>query len=191
MIKLNVRVDIQGLRQQFKGFEKEVNKAAAVSLNRVATTVRKEANDGIRERLNLKSSVVRANLKIVRPYGAARLIRDIVASGRPIPLRDYSARETRKGVTFAVARKGGRKRYIRQGQAGFILKTKGGHVFVRKGPDPKGPGTVGIKKVYGPSIPQMFVSKVVRDRLLRVANERWSIEITREINFRSKAGRLG
>src|SRR5688572_2340900 len=109
MLKLDVKVDLHRLRREMQGFEKDVNKAAAVALNRVATTVRKEANQDIRKSLNLSASVVRANLNVVRPYGNRLIIRDVVASGDPVPLRDYQARMTRKGATFKVKKGAGRK----------------------------------------------------------------------------------
>lgn len=183
-MKLDVKVDIQRARRELAGLEREVNKAAGRALDRVATTVRKEADQEIRKRLTLKSSVVKNSLEKVRPYGRA-LIRDIVASGRPIPLRDYRARQTRKGVTFAVTKGAGRSLYVRKGKHAFIGKGRlPDRVFVARGPNPPGPKHAPIKQVFGPSIPQYFVTKTVKQRMTNAGAARWPIEFGREMKYR-------
>lgn len=184
MIRVSVKLDIQAARANLVGLEKQVDKAAIRALKRVATTARKEADQRIRSRLNLSSATVKRALRIV-PHGK-HLIVDIVADGGPIPLRDYSARMTRKGATFAVKRGAGRKVYRRQGNPGFIVDRFGRHVFVRTTPDPPGPQKAKISKVYGPSIPQYFLTKLVTEQLRRVVLERWPVEFRREIAFRTQ-----
>lgn len=173
-----------------RGLEREVNKAAGAAMQRTAVTVRKEADQGIRKGLNLKSSAVKANLRIGRPFGNARLVRDVEASGKPIPLIQYGARETKKGVSFAVARgRGNRKVYQRQGRKGFIGTGKlPGRVFVATAANPPGPRNAPIKQVYGPSIPQYFVVRALQRRMTTVAGERWPIEFKRELEFRRRRG---
>lgn len=187
MLRLNVRLDIQQARQSLAGLEREVNKAAARALKRVATTARKEADQEIRQRLNLKSATVKAALNIEQ-VGRA-LVYDIIASGKPIALKDYGARMTRKGATFQVGKGHPRRVYKRLGRTGFIVPMLGGHVFVRTTADPPGPQKAKIQKAYGPSIPQYFVSRFVRERMLRIARERWPIEFKRELAYRvARAG---
>jgi len=112
------------------------------------------------------------------------LIFDIVASGKPLPLREYGARMTKRGATFQVKKGTARRVYQRQGQPGFILPRFGSNVFVRTSPEPPGPPKAKIAKVYGPSIPQYFVTRFVRERMERIARERWPIEFEREVRFR-------
>jgi hypothetical protein len=183
MIKISVKLDIQQARASFAGEAKEVNKAAARALNRVAITARKAADQEIRKRITLKSGVVKEAIKVVFPYGQRSLIRDIVATGSPIPLRDYQATQTKKGARFAVV-KGQRKLYKRQGRPGFIIERIGGNVFVRTEDDPPGPRKGKIKKVFGPSITQRFRTKRVQQALETVINARWPIEFEREMKYR-------
>ena len=182
MIKFNVKLDIQSARASLKGMEKEVNKAAIRALTRVATTARKEADQEIRQRLTLSSGTVKQALKITKHRGV--LIVDIDATGKPIALREYKARETRNGVTFQVAKGKPRKVYKRQGRAAFVIDKYGRHVFVRTGVDPPGKAKAPMQKVYGPSIPQYFMTKIVIGRLNRVTAQRWPIEFEREIAYR-------
>lgn len=184
MIKLSVRADIAAARRSLTSLRGEVDKAAARAMERVATTVRKEAGTDIRSRLAIKASLAKDQIKVRRPFGTKRLVRDIVASGKPIALRDYNARKTNRGVTYRVSKQGSRKVYQAKGNAGFIVDRKGGHVFVRTQPDPPGPARGKIRKVFGPSVPQYFVTRFVRERMRRIAATRWPIEFQREIRFR-------
>jgi hypothetical protein len=183
MIRVNVKFDIDRARRDFANLGKEVNKAAVRSLERVGVTARKEADKEIRKRLKLKSSTVKESLRIVK--GRPNLYVEIVASGKPIALREYNANRTQKGVTFKVAASMPRRLYKRQGRVGFIVPKFGSHVFVRTGPNPPGAPEAKITKVYGPSIPQYFVTRFVRERMLRIAKERFPIEFARELNFRA------
>lgn len=185
-MKLNVRLDIAEARASLKLIKSEVDKGAIRAMQRVATTVRKEASDSIRQRLALKSATVKDQIKITRPYGSTRLVRDIVASGKPIAIRDYAARRTSKGVTYRVAKGGKRKVYMAKGNRAFIVDRFGAHVFVRTEPDPPGPRKGRVRKVFGPSLPQYFVTRFVRTRMARIAAERWPIEFAREMNFRTQ-----
>lgn len=184
MIAFNVKVDIDRARRSLNLLKKEVDKGAIRAMERVATTVRKEASTDIRSRLAIKAAIAKDQIKTTRPYGTQRLVRDIVASGKPIPLRDYGARTTRRGVTYKVSKQAGRKVYRAKGNAAFIIDNKGAHVFVRTEPDPPGPRKGRIRKVFGPSVPQYFVTRFIRDRMTRVVQTRWPIEFAREMNFR-------
>lgn len=182
LLNVDVRLDIQQARAAFKGLEKKVNAAAAVALQRVGTTARKEADQEIRKRLTLRSATVKEALAIRRL--PKRLIVEITASGKPIALKEYRARKTKKGATFQVAKRNPRRVYLRQNRPGFIVDRLGGHVYVRTGPNPPGPETAKIKKVYGPSIPQYFVTRFVRERMMASINERWPIEFSRQLKYR-------
>jgi hypothetical protein len=187
VLKVSVKLDIERARRELKGLEKQVNMAAARALSRVATTVRKEADQKIRTRLSLSSATVKQALAI-RKHGK-RLMVDIEASGRPISLREYKATETRKGVTYRVAKAGSRKLYRRGGRPAFMIDKYGRHVFVRTGPNPPGPADAPISKVYGPSIPQYFVTRFIRERMKAIAVERWPIEFKRELQYRVNKSR--
>jgi hypothetical protein len=185
MIRVNFKADIDRARNSLGLLQTEVTKGAARALDRVATTVRKEGSDEIRTRLKLSASAVKERINVVRPYGGQRLIRDVVASGLPIPLRDYSARQTRAGASYQVSTAKGRRVYRNKYGAGFIIPKLGGNVFVRVGPNPPGKAVAPIRKVYGPSIPQYFVTRFVRERMQRVGAERWPIEFNREMAYRA------
>jgi hypothetical protein len=174
-MRYGVEVDLAQVKRYSSDVQKKyVPAAAGIALKRVGTSARNEAAVTIRERLAVKSSVAKGALKIVRTGNGMVLL--ITATGKPIPLRDYQARQTRQGATFRVARIGKRKVYRREGRLGFILPSKGGHVFARIEDDPPGPKKGRIRVAYGPSIPQYFVTKIVIGAMEQVARARWPVE---------------
>jgi hypothetical protein len=190
-----VKPDMRSARAYLERLEKrDLPRVVGRSLDRTGASVKSLFSRRLRARLNLKKSVVDAALKIRRSseiqtltaLQAGRAWFALQTTGKPIPLRDFAARMTRSGVTFKVGRKGGRKRYTANGQPGFIVQRLGGHVFVRKGPEPKGPATVGIRKVYGPALPQFLASRVEQKILIEHAGKVWPVEIERNARFALK-----
>lgn len=183
--------------------QKAVPAAIGAALNRVGTTTRANAQRTIRQSVTLQAGVVRDAIKLQRTSNSRansaalsitsggtdpRMAVRLVATGSPLPMREYQTAMTKRGATYRIVRAGPRKVYKRKGATGFIpgrrvqstsLKTGrvssrfsahdrfGGHVFVRTGPNPPGPKQAPIKKVFGPGIAQRFrarkVQKVVRD----------------------------
>jgi hypothetical protein len=186
VIGITVKVSIDDMKAKFAKNRQEVNRAAGAALQRVAITARKVADQKIRERVTLKSSDVKGAITVTFPGGRGTLIRGIQAVGDPIPLKAYQARQTRKGVTFAVVRGQRKGPYKRNGRGGFIINSLGGHVFVRTASGNDAP----IKKVFGPSLTQRFGTKRVLNAITEVVNSRWSIEFDRQIAYRVKAGKL-
>jgi hypothetical protein len=175
MSKYGVDFDLVAVKRYASDVQKKyIPAAAGIALKRTGTTVRNRAASRIRERLALRSAVAKGALSTQRIGNGMTLL--IIASGRPIPLRDYGARMTKKGATFRVSRSGGRKVYKREGRTGFIVQSRGGHVFVRTTDDPPGPARAHIQKAYGPSVPQYFVTKIVISAMEETARERWPVE---------------
>lgn len=188
MLGINVKLDIERAKRDMSHMRQQVITGAAVAMQRVAVTVRKEASLEIRDRLSLKPTQIKDNIAIYRPYGGRTLIRDIKALGAPIPLKEYSANRVKKGVTYRIGKGKPRKLYIRQNRKGFINPSwGGGHVYVATGPNPPGPANAPIKKVYGPSVKQAFVARRTVQRMTRVARERWPIEFNHQLQHRSSA----
>lgn len=182
MIGLNVRADLNAARRALATLKGQAEKAAGRSLDRVATTVRKYAADDIANRLALPKGPLKARIS-KRRGGELRFI--IEAVGGPVPLRDYTARTTRKGVTYRVKRGGPRKLYRRQGKTAFVVPQFGSHVFVRVGTDPKGKARARVRKVWGPGVTHYFRRGKLLAAMTALAAERWRIEFDREIRFRA------
>jgi hypothetical protein len=179
-MRLGVRFDLNEFKRELdaKG-RKQVDKAASIALRRVATTVRAVASRGIREKLAISAAVAKKAITIRRD--GKKLTMFIEASGAPIPIRDYGAKLGKKGVTYRVSKGDKRKLYENKYGKGFVIEKFGGHVFIRVEPEPKGLKRLfrkraKIVKAYGPSVPQFFVTRIIRQLLLAKARERWPIE---------------
>src|SRR4051812_1519849 len=105
-MKHSVEFDLVEVKRYASDVQKKfVPAAAGIALKRTGTTVRNSAATRIRERLAIKAAVAKGALRIQRIGNGMTLY--IIASGRPIPLRDYQARMTKRGATFRVSRSGG------------------------------------------------------------------------------------
>lgn len=185
-MRLGVRFDLQAFKRDLdqKG-RKRVDRAAGIALRKVGVSVRKVASDSIRQKLAIKAAIAKKAITIRRSGNKLTLF--IEASGSPIPLREYGARQTAKGVSYKVSKTRGRRIYENKFGKGFIVERLGGHVFARVEPEPKGvkrairsllgrSKRAKIRKIYGPSVPQYFVTRIIRQLLLAKARERWPIE---------------
>jgi hypothetical protein len=173
----DIRPDLNELKKFATDMQrKRVPAVAARAINKTLGNVRTEASKQIREERTLKANVVRDALTISRA-SRSRLIGALYATGRPIPLRDYAARQTKKGVTVSVTR-GQRKRVSHAGNAAFFVGRLGGNVFAREGK-----GRLPIKKLFGPSIPSTFVKDKVIAALDRVGRDAWRKRFAEEWQF--------
>jgi hypothetical protein len=151
-------------------------RAIVRGLNKTATNVRTSASAAIRKRRALSAKVVRDAMAI-RKATKERLVSSIVVTGSPIPLRDYKARQTKRGVTVSVS-PGARKLVEHRGNHAFIVNKIGGHVFVRTGKS-----RLPIKKLFGPSLPSTFVQAEVRAAWTATALETMPKRLSEEVRF--------
>lgn len=155
---------------------RNARQAISRGLNKTAANVRVAASTEIRKRRVLSAKIVRDAIAI-RKASHQRLVASLVVTGRPIPLRDYKARQTKKGVTTQVS-PGKRKLISHRGNRAFIVQKLSGHVFAREGK-----ARLPIKKLFGPSLPSTFVQVEVRAAWTATAREVLPKRITEEMRF--------
>jgi len=155
--------------------QKVINLATVRALNRTATSVRAEASRQINSRYRIKIAAIKKQLRIKK---ADRFVQvaEIIASGRRIPLIEFAARQTRKGVTVRVT---STRKLVRHA---FIATMPSGHrgVFARKGER-----RLPIQQLFAMSLPQAFTQRYVVAAMKRVGRERFRVEFDRELKFRS------
>jgi hypothetical protein len=176
MIRIDVRDNLKGVALRYQRLGTDVrDKALVRALNRTATTVRAEASREIRKQYNLKSRVVKDQIRITRA-NRATLTAVIQASGRPIPLIEFDARWNRRMKGASVRVKHERK-VVR---GAFIATMPGGHrgVFVRKG-DRRLP----IRQLFSISLPTAFTQKQVTAAIVAAAQARFPVAIEQEMKF--------
>jgi hypothetical protein len=172
-IRFDVSKVIKALDEIPKG---PARRALVRGLNKTAANVRTSASRAIRERRSLSAKTVNQALAI-RKASNAKLVSSLVVTGRPIPLKEYKARETRKGVTVSVT-PGARKLIEHAGNRGFIVQKIGGHVFAREGKS-----RLPIKKLFGPSLPSTFVQEEVKRAWTATAQEAMPKRLAEEMRY--------
>lgn len=146
--------------------------ATVRALNKVAANVRTASGRAIRQRRALSASVVNKAMSIRRATRGT-LTSSLFVTGKPIPLKDYKARQTRRGVTVSVTT--GTRKLI---PSAFIVETLSGHVFTRTGKK-----RLPIEKLVGPSLPSTFLQENVRLAWLTVARDAMVKRSAEELRF--------
>ncbi len=184
-MRLNVTTNIRDVIRDLDAGARETRPAVARALNRMIGQVKVRGAREVRAAgYKLKISDIKNAIRINRA-STSRLRADAIASGRPIPLVKYNARQVGAGVSVDVLN--GRKVI---GHA-FIANTANGspQVFVRK------PGAkhkkvmrngkaqwtaLPIDKKYGPSIPDALANKAVERALVDLISERFPAILSHE-----------
>ena len=174
-MRFDVRADLREVQRMQREYKTNVvPNAAARAINKTLGNVRTESSKQIRIERALSAKVVRDALAVQRA-SKVRLHGAVIASGRPIPLREYQARQTRQGVTVKVS-PGGRKLVVHSGNKAFEINRYGKHVYARVGGK-----RLPIKKLYGPSIPATFLKQKVMAAMDRVAGDNWPKRFAEEL----------
>lgn len=187
MIKVSVRGDISRALRKLDVTKEQARKAIPRALNKTATTARAEAAREIKSAgYGLKIAAIKKSITVVRA-NSTQLRAIVRASGRPIPLIEYGARQTRPGVTVTVLN--GRKLI----KGAFIATMPTGHrgVFVRNAATRKRVVRNGrvtssglpIRELYGPSVPQAFANTVVQAALESAIRQRFPEVLRQELRF--------
>lgn len=187
MLKINVKADISNALAKLERVRDDVREKAIVrALNKTADQVKVQAAREIRDAgYNLKVAKIKQAITI-RRASKSELVAVVRASGRPIGLINYGARQLKTGVSVQV--KGGRKVI----KGAFIATMPSGHrgVFVRKGKGHKKVGTgrtawhgLPIDELFGPSIPSVFLNQVVQDALQSAIREKFPQIFQHELDY--------
>lgn len=190
-IKVDVRGSMDKIIADLGSLKKGViEKAAPRALNKVIDQVTTATAREIRASgYKLKVGIIKKNLTKQRA-NAGKLVAVVRASGRPIPLINYGARETAKGVSVDVLN--GRK--VITG-AFIAIKANGQKaVYVRAGKTHKKVLKNGraiwsglpIKELYGPSVPDGLANKSVQEALQRLVEEKFPDILRQQIKYLSK-----
>lgn len=178
-IKVSVRSNAARVALELAAAGQEMRDRAVVrALNKMADQVKTAASREIRSAgYKLKASDIKAALKVRRASGSQKTAA-VIASGRPLPLVKYSARQTSKGVTVDVLK--GRKLIA----GAFIATMPNGHrgVYVREQASKhrkvqqRGKpvwSQLPIRQLFGPAIPDGMANSAVQSALLQLVEEKF------------------
>ncbi|WP_338847917.1 phage tail protein [Massilia sp. W12] len=194
-VKMAITVDVKGSMQAVladigRVRRDVVDKAVPRTLNKVIAQAKTAASREIRAAgYKLKASTIKGALS-TRKASAVQLTAVLTASGKPIPLIQYNARQVADGVSVDV--KNGRK-IIKHA---FIAVMPNGHkgVFVRVGKKHKKVTRNGktrwtglpIQELFGPSVPNGLVNKKVQTALNRLMKEKFPVILRQQIKHLSR-----
>ena len=185
MIQVSVSSNIEAVMREMLIGAEGMKDAARIALNKTAENLKvTAAREAVRVGYKVRVSVIKDGIRIKRAT-AAKLSTGMVASGKPIPLIEYAPRRAGSGVTVSVLR--GRK--LIEGAFMAIMKNGRKDVFVRA-PNAKHRKVIKggkqvwsalpIKKLYGPSVPDMLNHKDVERAIYQRVEEQYPKELRHE-----------
>ena len=186
---IDVRNNMSRVMADMSRVTKEVMERATVSaLNKTVAQAKTAAAREIRSAgYGLSPSTIKKALIIKKAY-PGKLTASIVASGKPIPLVQYAARATAKGVSVNVLH--GRKVVAHA----FIATMPSGHkgVFVRQAGGKHKPvnkdgrkrwSALPIRELFGPAIPDALSNATVQQTLQAFIDEKFPQLFEHEIKW--------
>lgn len=154
----------------------------AIAINATAKKAANNINKQIREELPLSKAVVAKVVKQNRKAstGLLQATVDVKENGQ-IPLRDFGARQVKRGVSYKTSKKKGRKlasSAFQGARPGQPKPSWGGRVFKRTGAT-KTP----IQQLWGPSPWGVFVKRKLKKPTLKETRAELSKQLDRRIRF--------
>lgn len=185
--------DLKKVRDMFSDMKDMGTKVAVRALNKTLTGVKTDASSAIRDEITASKKAVDGTFTMEKA-GSAKVQASIASTGKPLPLSEYSARQTKKGVSVQVKRS--RPRTVIPGA--FIAAMKSGHkgVFWREWRGQKRAKREGvrygmlprkyrlpIKQLYGPRVPDIMSNDPVMKVILDKAGERLHNNLAHEAEY--------
>lgn len=176
-----IKLDDAALQRALDSLGRRGTQVIARSMNRAVVTARAVLARDISQDLGLRVGVIRDQLKI-RNARPEELKATISVSGKPLPLINFKARQTRQGVSANLPTL---KRY----EGAFIATVgKGQHRGVfkrvpganRRGPKPNR-SQLPIYELHGPSLPKVFAK--LTPNALKAGEEALMKNLAHEINY--------
>jgi len=189
-MQLSIKTNFPEVARALNNLHKDIaGKAMASALNKTTTQAKTAMSREIRDEFVLPAAKVNQALKVNRARGSGAGFR-LEASlespakrGRSLNLGSFSARQTRKGVSFKIKRTG--QRHVIPGS---FLINGGKTVMVRTSKS-----RLPIKALQTIDVAQMFNTRRINSKVVRVIEDRFPRIFANEAKFytdrfNSKAG---
>jgi len=187
------KTDLAEVERTMTGIKNGYPKVVSRSLNRTLTGVRTDAVKEIGKVITPRAKTIRSTFTI-KKASFRNLTAAVKSTGGPLPLIEYKARATKKGVTVQVKKKSSRSLW----PGAFIATMPSGHkgIFSRKKPpyrtnrSPKLPWKrfprkfrLEIHEQFGPRVPDIMENAEVINPILQKAWDRLLRELNHQIDF--------
>jgi hypothetical protein len=190
-MRMSYTTNVREVVEELNLAARDAKPAVVRALNRTIDAVKTRASREVRAAgYKLKAADIKKAIRINRAT-PGRMRADATASGRPIPLVQYGAKQTGKGAV-SVDVLNGRKTL----KHAFIATMTSGHtgVFERYGPlvvrtnRKRGQSKMHqqIRQLFGPGIPDALLNKAVEAALVDLINERFPVILANEHAWLSK-----
>ena len=191
MIGLDIRSDARQVRSVLAGYQRGADIVLQRTLNRVMNpSVKTAASREISRELGIPRAAATRSLNLRRAV-IKSLSTDLGADMRRIPLINFKAKQTRKGVTYKIGKNP--RALLPSGFINPVLQPARGRSFgvfnmavLKRALDDDGEGLVPRNPVfikYGPSPAAVFVRDTVLKLLSTTARDRWTREIAAQIKY--------
>lgn len=189
-VYIDIKQAVADLRSEFSHLTNgQQNLAIARAINHVAAKAKTQASRDIRQEYNVKAKDLKSAIyinKATRNY----LEGTIIATGRPLPIMGFAARQTKKGVTVDVM---GQRKLIR---GSFMATMNSGHrgVFARGNYSGynfqfrdkrirKQGNDLAINELTTSSVPKMMQNNAVLSALEKGLTEDFPSRLRHELSF--------
>lgn len=172
-MSVTVRVNATDLHKALRDLRAQSPRAVTRALNRTLDQVATRAGREVSKETGLP--VRRARDAMTKVRATFSLLRALLqVRGFRIPLIQFRARQTKRGVSYTLPRGRG------SAPGAFIRTLASGHrgVFMRKGR-----ARLPIKELFGPSLPKAFLQAWIQRTLREVAKESFAKTLEHEIRF--------
>jgi len=171
-----IKVESRGLDEligSLNAVSENLAKETYAALGKAGNKTARAMTQQVTAELNVAAKVVRSKIKIRKQRENLKVTCSLAKSWR-IPLRDFKARETKKGVSARIEKKKGVTHY----PGAFIVKKFGGQVYTRPESGVRGP----ILKMKGAS---PFGSLVKRSlsRVVEISTEEVKKQLAERIRY--------
>ena len=173
MMEMSVRSNIKEAMRDVGRLERGLrDKVIVGSLNDTAKKAKSIAVRTIAKEMGVPAKRIRGNLHVWRA-SRMRLLARLWGDGLPLPLIDFKARQTRKGVTATAY---GKRRVYKRA----FIATMGSHrgVFTRKGR-----ARTPVKELWGPGVPGTFADRVNQRAMTKAIKETFPKAFQRRLRY--------
>jgi hypothetical protein len=185
--------DLKNVRDMLSDMKDIGIKVTVRALNKTLTGVRTDASSAIRAEITASKQAVDGTFKIEKAT-STRVQAAIASTGKPLPLTEYSTRQTKRGVSVQVKRS--RPRKVIPGAFVAAMKSKHEGAFwrewhgqkqakradLRYGKLPR-KFRLPIKQLYGPRVPDIMSNDPVMKLILGKAGDRLHNNLAHETEF--------
>ena len=172
---------IQRLKVMLKGSKPKVAQQLSIAINETQKKITVKASRAITEELAVKASVVKQKIKGKRATKGDLLAKVTVKASNRLSLREFGAKQNKRGVTYKISKTKGRKLIAGAFQGpkpGVVKISWRGNVFKREG-KPRLP----IVKRSGPSPWGVYVKSGKDPGIRKEARQILREQIERRIKF--------